>query len=529
MVGHYRKMVMGPATYGAPPRLRRLLALALLCVAFAGCAQNPQSGRRELILMSEEREKEIDEEQAQQVEQQLGLVADPELASYVQTLGAKLASYALRRDVSYVFNVVEMEEPNAFALPGGHIYVSRGLLVLSNSEAELANVIGHEIGHVTSRHAAQRDARAKTATVLTVLAAVAAAAAGAPDVAMGLGQYGPLAAMGLLAAYSRDQEREADQIGQDLAARAGVDPAGMAQFLRLLENYTRLKQGASQLPSFFDTHPSTPERVAETSTRAQVIRWQPGFAIAPTRDAYLARLEGLAVGLPASEGVFQDDRFLHPELGFALRFPDGWTHQNQRSRLLSLSPRRDAVVVLELQGTGEDPKAAALDYAKKNDLRLYAAQPLKLGDLSAFRVRTVLDSPWGPASAEITWIAQRGRIYRLSAAAPGSSFPRYEGVFRSFARSFRSLRAEERASITELRMRLATARADETLADLSRRTGNEWNLNETAVMNGMVLGQPLRAGTLVKIARREPYVGKPAAEPPGEAPAAGTSGEAAPE
>ncbi|MEE8580047.1 MAG: M48 family metalloprotease [Myxococcota bacterium] len=487
------------------------LSFTALC-----CAINPVTGRREVILMSEDKEKEIDAEAAKQVAEQIGLVEAPELHAYVTAIGEKMASYSPRKGIEYSFNVVEMAEPNAFALPGGHIYVSRGLLVAVNSEAELANVIGHEIGHVAARHAAQRDARAKTVGLLTLLGVVAAAASGATDVAVGLGQFGGLAGAGLIAAYGRDQEREADQIGQDLAAQAGVDPAGMADFLRTLDKLTRLHSGASRLPSFFDNHPSTPERVAETATRAQVLRWTPAFAIAGTRAAYLKRLEGIAVEEPAAEGVIRDDRFLHAALDFSLRFPHGWTVENQHARVIAVSPRRDALVLLELQGEGEDPQVAAQAYAEENKFRLLSGSPIRIGNLAAFRARTLIQSPGGPTAAEVTWVAHGGRIFRLSGGTVRIRFQKYEGVFRSFARSFRPLQAGELEKIDELRLRVAVAREGEGLAELSRRTGNEWGLNQTAVMNGLVSSDTLREGQLVKIALRERYRPAPeaGADPP---------------
>lgn len=500
------------------------LVLALLGAA---CAVNPQSGERQVILMSEEAEQRADEEGARQVEAQIGLVDDPELAAYVDALGQELASHALRRGIDYVFNVVDMDEPNAFALPGGHIYVSRGLLLLANSEAELANVLGHEIGHVAARHAAARDARGKLITLSTILGAVAAAAAGQSEVAVAGGQF--LALGGVqqaMAAYSRDQEREADRIGQDLAVQAGIDPRGMASFLDALDDYTRLRLGSSRLPSWFDTHPATPERVAETVTRAEVSRWTPDFSIARTRAEYLARIDGLSVGRPASEGVVREDgRFVHPDLRFAVRFPPGWDVQNEHSRVLAAPPSRDALVMLELQGPGDDPRAAAAAAARRFDLRFSEAAPVKLGELEAFRARTMLETPQGRSAAEVTWLAYRGQIYRLTGAAPASRFGRFQGSFRSFPRSFRPLEPDELGQVEEVRARIAAAREGESLAAFGARVGNEWGPNTTALVNGLTLDARLEEGQLLKYARREPYVPQqPGASPagrPAPAPSAG--------
>jgi predicted Zn-dependent protease len=486
---------------------RSLAWLGVLLILFPlACSTNPQTGGREVMVISEEDEVEIDRQESRAVEDQIGLVDNPALQEYVERLGDQLAQNALRKDVDYVFSVVEMDEPNAFALPGGHIYVSRGLLVLANSEPELANVLGHEIGHVTARHASQRATAGVAYTVGSLLLAVAAAVAGSPEAAAGIGSFltmgGPQQA---LAAYSREQESEADRLGQTLAAESGVDPSGMAEFLDALDDYTRLRLGASRQISWFDTHPATPDRIAETSARAQGMSWKPTFSIAPVRRSFLDRIEGMSVSRPASEGIVRDGWLLHPDLRLAVRFPPGWEVLNEHARVIGISGDREAYVMLELQGPGDDPRAAAAADAQRLDLVFSDARPVLVGPLQAFRARTSLDGPDGRARAEVTWIAYQGRIYRLSGMTSGTGFGKYEGSFRSFFRSFRAIEPDELASIEEVRLRLATAREGETLLEFNARVGNEWNVNTTAVMNRINPGRALVEGQVLKIARREPY------------------------
>jgi len=483
--------------------LRCLLAILALLLSFPpGCVVNPVSGRRQMILMSEEREKEIDRREAQQVEQQLGLVADPEINAYVEAIGQELASYSPRKGVEYHFAVVEMDEPNAFALPGGHVYVSRGLLLIANSEGELAGVIGHEIGHVAARHAAQRDTAQKAVSIATVLATIGAVMAGGGGAtAASVNALGA----GTVAAFSRDQERQADTIGQDLSVNAGIDPKALADFLRTLDNTTRLRQGFSRTQGYLDTHPATPERIAEAATSASRRKWVPGFALARTRAEYLERIDGLSIGRPAEEGVVRDDRFLHADLGISLRFPYGWSVHNRHSQVLGVPKKGDAFAMLELQGSGEDPEAAARDFAEREKLNVRSAAAVRIGDLRAYRMRAVTTSSMGSADVEITWIAHAGNIFRLSAGALGPEFHNYEGTLRSFARSFRRIRPTELASIDDLRLRIAVVGEGEDLEAIGRRTGNEWDLNTTAVVNGIQTDDPLEPGFLLKVAVREPY------------------------
>ena len=490
---------------GRPPsRLAALLACLTLALGH-GCAVNPVSGRNEVVLMSEETEQELGDQAAQQVAAQLGLHSDPALGSYVRALGNKLAEGSPRPDVEYSFYVVDLDEPNAFALPGGYVYVSRGLLALANSESEVANVIGHEIGHIAARHAVQRDAAQKIATVATVLAVVGAAAAGDGAAAAA----SQLLGAGILASYSRDQERQSDRIAQDLTADIGIDPGGMATFLRTLDHYTRLKTGASRVPGFFDSHPATPERFAEATSRAEVVRWEPGFAIASTREEYLRKIDGMVVGPAAAQGVFRGDTFLHADLGIALRFPRGWRRENTAARVIAASPSSDAIALLEMQGSGTDPRAAAVEYAQRQGVRLSETQPLTLGGYPAFRARSLAQTPAGMIDSLITWVAKDGLILRLSAGSQRGLFYKYEGIFRSFTRGIRPLREQDMAGISELRLRLARIQPGESLAQFSARSGNAWNLNEMAVANGILDRDRVRPGQLLKIARREPYRPEP--------------------
>src|SRR5262245_59608429 len=282
-----------------PTALPRALVLALAL----GCTSsvNPATGRREVVLMSAEDEQRVDVEATQEVESTVGLAQDPALNRYVESVGRAVAAHSPRQDVTYSFQIVEMDEPNAFALPGGHIYVSRGLLLLANTEAELAHVLSHEIGHVAARHAAKLDAHVKTLGIATLLSNILS---GSEEET----HSSETAGANPFARYARDQERQADSIGQQIAAQTGIDPSGMARFLTALDNYTKLNQGFSMPQTYWSTHPATRERMAEAAALAQTESWKNGGGASvpyqDARDAYLDKIDGMTVSRPASEGVF---------------------------------------------------------------------------------------------------------------------------------------------------------------------------------------------------------------------------------
>jgi predicted Zn-dependent protease len=490
-----------------------------LCLVATACTTNPATGKREITFMSTEREAEIGREASAQVAQEMGIVDDPELAAYVSKVGERVARQSPRQDVPYSFQIVDMAEPNAFALPGGYIYVSRGLLVITNSEDELANVIGHEIGHVAARHAAQREAAAVPVGILTALGSIAAGLIGGGQAAQAVGNLGQTASAGMIASYGRDQEREADHFGQDYASKAGADPAAMAGFLGTLEKATALEHADARQPSFLDSHPSTPERVAAAASNAQALAFQPQPGVARNHDDFLRKLDGLVVGQNAEEGVVEGSRLLHPGLGFQIRYPEGWKIANGRSAVLATAPNRDAVLVLELERQARSPREAAALFTRQNNLQVVEAGAVQLAQGSGFRALVAMPTQRGPMAVDLTWVPYDGRVYRLTGLSNSSDYRAYQGAFASVARSFRGLTPEELRGIREQHLRIVPAQEGESLGQLLARNHSSWKLDEAAVANALAPNARLRAGQLVKVAIGEPYSGRTTAvHPPPSAP-----------
>ena len=486
-----------------PARAGRSLSAFVLLLASA-CAMNPVSGRPELTLVSEAKERELGEAEARKVAETMGLVDDPALATYVRAVGERLARFS-PRDIPYSFQVVDMEEPNAFALPGGWVYVSRGLLALTNGEDELAGVLGHEIGHIAARHAVRRVTRAAPLAVLTGLGAAVTGIA-SPTLGSAVRGVGGLANALVLAPYSRDQEHEADRIGQELTAKAGWDPAGISRALQTLEREQALNAAAPRAMSFFATHPPLPHRVADTEERARELTRGAGAPIAPDRADFLRRLEGLPVGPRAADGVFEGETFLHPALGFHVRFPAGWKTVNQRALVGATAGEGGAAVALQLAGEGNDPMAALRALEKETGADLASgAERLTIGGLPAVRVTARARTREGPLALDLTWIAYAERVYLITGASPPTGADALRPVFRETVASFGPLTADERARIREARLHLVAARAGEMLAALLERAKGTWSVEMAAVANGLDAAAPLRRGKLVKVPVAEPY------------------------
>ena len=470
--------------------LRRRRSFGLLAVLLAACAAPapaPKPAPRTVVLSTAEVDAEVGEEASQGVAAQVGTVRDKALQAWVQALGRKLVKFAPPQPFAYQFQVIDQWSPNAFALPGGHIFVSRGLLVLTNSEDELACVLAHEITHAAARHAAGRQAYAEQLNPFSL---------GIPR-------------MATVAAYERNQERAADTGGQRICSAAGYDPRALGVFLQSLDKIERLQMGASRIPTFLDTHPSSPERVAGASILAATLRAPGGRDPRESRAAYLAHLDGLILGTDPAEGVIEGQHFLHPDLDFSVGFPAGWKIANTPAAVVAISPKGDARFALELAGVGDDPEAVAQTYLRKRLAEVRAkidfAEPQKTLCCKTYVVRGQVATPQGVIAGQLTWVALGGKVYRLSAATVPSKADKYADRARQMVRSLRPLTAEERASIRVDRLRLARAKAGETLAEFSARTHNVYDAHRTAIANDVEVGARLAAGQLLKIGLRGPY------------------------
>ena len=270
-----------PLPRAAGSRWSRTPRVATICMMLAtglvvGCGGGGGGApkQKQVLLSTEYHDEMVGDETAKAIAAEMGIVDDPELTAYIAAIGRRMIPYAPQRTFDYTFSIVDQAAPNAFALPGGHIYVSRGLLTLANSEDELACVIGHEITHSAERHAASQQEAARRLNPLS----------------MGYMRYAQIAA------YGRNQERDADRGGLTMAAKAGWNPMGMATFLQDLGNTERLMRGWSRLPGYFDSHPGSAERAATAAQMADTIEWKPAPSVAGSQEAFLQKLVGLTIG-----------------------------------------------------------------------------------------------------------------------------------------------------------------------------------------------------------------------------------------
>lgn len=481
-----------PVRSGLPSRRpARLVPGLVLCVVASGCLT---------LLGGEQR---VGDQAAAEIERETGVVASPALEAYVRAIGMRLAAGS-SREGPWRFVVLDDPVPNAFALPGGHVYVTRGLLALVNSEDELAGVVGHEIGHVLGGHGGKRITLGAPFAVLTGITSFATGLV-LPRLGQAVAEGGSALSQGLvIAPYSRQQEREADRIGQELAAAAGWDPAGLSRSLANLGRATDLLQGAARGSSWLDTHPGTDERVETTAEHAGRLAWTPREPVAPDRRAVLERLDGLRVGRDPSFGVFVGDRFVRPDWRVSIAFPDGWAAGGNAALAAAGSPSQDAMLLLGFVEPGDDPRAAIRSLEEETG-RPIEVEEVRLGDRRALRSRGSERARGGTVDFVSTWVALGGNVFRLLALSDARRSEAWRPVLETAEGSLREASGEEISSVTERRLRMVEARAGEDASRLAARVGSPWSGEVVEVVNGLAAGARLEAGQLLKVARTEPY------------------------
>jgi predicted Zn-dependent protease len=474
----------------------RHAALATVFLTLTACATNPVTGQRELALMSEEQEVQLGRESDAEIRKTMGLYDDPELQRYVQQIGLRLAKASERPHLPWSFAVVDSPAINAFAVPGGFIYLTRGILPFLDNEAELAGVLGHEIGHVTARHSVSQYSRQTAAGVgLGVLGIFI------PQVQ----QAAPLAEAGLGALflkYGRDDEREADRLGVKYTAGNGWDPAGVAGMLTTLARLDEASGSRRGVPNWLSTHPAPADRVQEAQAFIAEARAAHPASDAANKAAYLAQVDGILFGDSPAKGIVRAGEFLHTDLRFALRFPSGWDVSNSDAQVAAKRPDADHYLILELvQAQGGSLEQIAQQQMTKAGFTRIEGERRRVNGLDAY-VGTYGGAMEGigQAGARAAHIQHGDRIYFLVGIAAAGQFNAARPAFDQAIGSFRPLTAAQAAAIKPSRVDLYTARAGDAWASIASRSGDESIKASTlAIMNKYTPAQPPRAGDRLKI------------------------------
>ncbi|AWK87821.1 peptidase [Azospirillum thermophilum] len=442
-----------------------------------------------------------------------GAVKDRRLQAYVEGIGRRLAATTERANEPWTFTVLDSDVINAFALPGGYVYITRGLIALAKDEAEVAGVLAHEIGHVTAHHSAQRQ---QQQTIAGLLAAGVGMVLGNPE----LGQLAGLGGSAVVASYSRAQELEADSLGVETLVRAGYDPFAMATFLETMRRYGQLEglrsgKGESGF-DFFASHPATEDRVWKA---ADLARARPPGGRRPV-DPYLAAVDGLIWGDSPENGFVRGRSFAHPGLGIAFSVPEGYSLLNGAEQVIAKGRTGAAVVFDGGSAPGTRDPVAYLTGVWAKGAQLQGVQGLTIGGFPAATAVTQGKTEEGAADIRLVAIQfAPDTIYRFTFLSPAGELQRFDSDFRQTANSFHRLTRQEAAGLQPKRIRVVAAQPGDGVEGFVRRMPQDRYAEELfRIINDIPPGTPLPAGRRVKVIEgADPRI-RQAGEPPGDCP-----------
>jgi len=470
----------------------KLAALILILAAALACAVNPVTGRKEFMLYSESQEIELGKQTDAEVAATYGVYDDPALQAYVGKLGLALAAKSQRPNLPWRFTVVDSPVVNAFAVPGGAIYVTRGILAMMSSEAELAAVLGHEIGHVNARHSMSQMSKQQVAQIGLAVGSV---------ISQKFAKYAGLAGAGLqvlFLKYSRDNEDQADALGVDYSRAGGYNPGDMAVTFTALQKMGDLSGGGS-LPGFLSTHPLTANRI----THVQSMLKPEDQSLARKPEAYLRTVENVVYGEDPRQGYVENGVFYHPILRFQFAVPAGWKVDNTPSRVTLVAADQNGGVVMQ----GGKTTDSAEEFAKKQAAeitnsggQLLNENRTTINGLACYQqAYQITQQNAEPIRMSLSCLKKGDWVYAFSAMSSVNGFAKYDGDFKRIVASFRDLTDASKINRSPRRLTLVKANGLDTLQTILKKTGAaEKSWPQLAIMNGLELTAVPAAGRLVK-------------------------------
>ena len=462
--------------------MRTPLLIALL--AAASCVRNPATGKLQLDLVSESQEIDLGKQAKLEAEQQYGVYKEkPALNQYVADLGKQLAAVSGRPQLPWSYEIVDDSSVNAFALPGGPVFVTRGILTYLTTEAELAAVMGHETGHVAARHSANQMSKAQIAQVGLGVGSI---------VSPTLGSLAQVAGAGLqllFLKYSRDDETQADELGFRYMTKIGYDPRQMIPLFQMLDGVTR-QAGGGKTPEWLETHPDPGNRLQATQQRLKTELKGSPEGMKVERDKYLQMVDGIAYGEDPRQGYFKGDTFIHPDLKFQWTLPKGWQHQNTAQAVAAASPKQDAILQLQAAGKMSPEEAAQKLFTQQG---VTQGQPVNVHGAKVARSFTA-QTQQGAIEGVAAFIPYHDTTWVLLGYTPQGGMANYGNTMLDSMSSFGELKDSSAANVQPARLKIVKIAQPMSVNDFNARYPSSIKLEEVALINGVEGGGQIPAG-----------------------------------
>jgi predicted Zn-dependent protease len=478
--------------------MKKLMFIPRLClflglIIYSSCAVNPVTGKKQLVFMSEAQEIAMGKEADPDIVAFFGLYDDPDLQQFITEKGLEMAAISHRPKLAYEFKIVDSPVINAFAVPGGYVYFTRGIMAHFNNEAEFAGVLGHELGHITARHSVIRQ-RNQMLGQIGIIAGVILV----PEI----GQFIEPLSQGVqlaLLGFGRDDERQSDKLGVEYSSKVGYDASEMAGFFETLERQQETSGGA-EIPDFLSTHPSPEERNQNVLELAD--KWKKKLKLTDpkiNREAYLKRIDGLILGEDPKQGFVENSIFYHPVLKFQFPIPNDWGFQNTPQQVQMAPKSGDAIMMLSL-APGSSLKEAGNSIIEQYNLELVESNEESINGLSSLIFIADQKQEQGTIRVLATLIQFENNIYNLMGVAELSRFSGFQNIFLNSMRGFKELKEQEKLNRKADVVRIKTVPQQMTLqAAFEYFKMPKERFNELSILNGLHLDDNLKKGELIKV------------------------------
>lgn len=480
------------------PKLRRnfqsvvSVLSALSALSILSCATNPATGERQIILVSENQEIEMGLQGARETVQAIPPVADSGVQRFTRAIGLRMAQASERPQLPWSFVVLDDASVNAFAYPGGPIFVTRGILTHMTSEAELAAVLGHEIGHITARHTASQISKAQLLSagliVGSIVSPVVRDLSGVANVGLGL----------LFLKYGRDAENQADELGFRYMTKDRYDPRAMSSVFQMLARTSALA-GQGRLPEWQSTHPYPEDRVENNEKRVAQMTPAP-TNLKVNRTAYLQEIDGMVFGEDPRQGFFEGNRFNHPDLRFRFDFPAGWKTQNQPAAVVGQSQNQDALMSLSF-AQASSPGDAMRQFVGQQGIRTGGTSNAAINGFPASWAEFEATTTDGVFVGQIAYLQDGSRIYQILAYTTSAGYRTYSGVFQQSIRSYNRLTDQAALSKQPVRLHLVQISRDMTIEQFNQSYPSTIKIDYLAAINAVQPGERIPSGSWVKQVR----------------------------
>jgi predicted Zn-dependent protease len=490
-------------------QMRSILIFLILSVGVSSCSvqRNPVSGQKRAFAYSWQQEIEIGQQADKEVVAFYGVYDDSELTAYVDQIGQRVLeeSHLRREDADrqfretpFTFRVVDSPVVNAFALPGGYVYFTRGILAHMDNEAQLAMVMGHEIGHVAARHASQRALTQQAGQILLIGGAIIGQEAlGIP--AGDILQLGSTAAQLLFLSYSRDAERESDQLGVEYSALSGYAAGEGSGFFRIIQRVSA-KAGAS-LPYYLSSHPDPGDREQAVERMAQEWREKGTEMDYTGRDEYLAKIDGIMIGENPRHGFVDNGVYFHPDLEFRFDIPSGWRLQNDRAQVVTFTEAQDGVQIMAIANNASSARQAVDEVMASEGISMTEQTGLRINGLTAHRAMAdATDQQGNQLKVVVHGIEYGGNVYRIISYTTAARYQSYYPAFISQSESFRQLTEQARLNVQPHHLRIVTADRNAPFRDfIPSSLPPDMDAEDIAILNQVELDTQISQGQKLKL------------------------------